>query len=58
MVVVCKKNFPWHMWVDYRNLNKTTIKDDFPIYGIDESLNELHGTIFFTKLDLRSVDFS
>ena len=52
VVMVHNKEGSWCMCPDYIEINKITIKDKFPILVIDELLDEQHGVVYFTKLDL------
>lgn len=54
MILVQKKDKTWRPVFDYRHLNAITVKSKFLIPIIDELLDELAGSCWFPKLDLRS----
>ena len=51
MVIVPKKIGKWQICVDYRELNKETLKAHFPLPFIDQVLDTLIGKKFFSFLD-------
>ena len=53
-LLVRKKDDSFRYVIDYRNINKITVKDKFPLPRIDTVLNSLNGARIFTTLDLKS----
>ena len=54
IVMVKKKDGTNRFCVDYRKLNDSTIKDAYPLPRVDESLDQLSGSKWFSCLDLNS----
>eukprot|EP00253_Pinus_taeda_P019990 PITA_19990 len=54
VLFVKKKDGTLWMCIDYRQLNKLTIKNQYPLPGIDELFDQVKGATVFSKIDLRS----
>ena len=54
MLFVKKKDGTLQLCVDYRQLNKMTVNNKYPLTRIDDLFDQLKGTSVFSKIDLRS----
>lgn len=49
-----KKDGTLHFSIDYRILNKSMVKNKYPLPHIDDLFNQMRGFVIFSKIDLRS----
>nr|GFA95209.1 putative reverse transcriptase domain-containing protein [Tanacetum cinerariifolium] len=54
VLFVKKKDGTFRICIDYRELNKLTVKNRYPLPMIDDLFDQLQGSQFFSKIDLRS----
>ncbi|GJW63339.1 putative reverse transcriptase domain-containing protein [Tanacetum coccineum] len=54
VLFVKKKDRSFHMCIDYRELNKLTVKNRYPLPRIDDLFDQLQGSSVYSKIDLRS----
>ena len=54
MLFVKNKDWSLRMCIDYRNLNKVTIKNKYPLPRIGDLFDQLQGASYFSNIDLRS----
>ena len=54
VLFVKKKDGTLRLCIDYKDLNKVTVKNKYPLPKIDDLFDQLQGSCVFSKIDLRS----
>ncbi|GKF97189.1 putative reverse transcriptase domain-containing protein, partial [Tanacetum coccineum] len=54
VLFVKKKDGSFWMCIDYRELNKLTVKNRYPLPRIDDLFDQLQGSSIYSKIDMRS----
>nr|GEW31377.1 hypothetical protein [Tanacetum cinerariifolium] len=54
VLFVKKKDESFRMCIDYRELNKLTVKNRYPLPRIDDLFDQLQGSSVYSKIDMRS----
>ncbi|MCO5573570.1 hypothetical protein L7F22_027342 [Adiantum nelumboides] len=54
VLLVQKKDGSYRMCIDYRALNKQTIKNRFPMPRIEDIFDRLQGSTYYSRIDLKS----
>lgn len=54
VIFVKKKDGSLRLCVDYRDLNRATVKNRYPMPRIDDLFDQMKGATIFSKIDLRS----
>ncbi len=54
VLFVRKEDGTLRLCIDYRQLNKVTVKNKYPLSQIDDLFDQLQGARYFSKIDLQS----
>jgi hypothetical protein len=53
VIFIRKKDGLWKLCIDYRQLNKAMIKNQYPFPRNDDLFDQMKGVTMFSKIDLR-----